>query len=196
MLDVLTSAGFDARPAVSGEAAVAAVAEREPDVIVLDIRLPGISGYEVCRRVREEHGNRIGIMFISGFRADSLDRVAGLLIGADDHLAKPFAPDELIARVRRIALRGQDSLDEPAAGNGSIGHHGRDGSGYGLTDREHEVLDLLASGLDQRAVALRLVVSHSTVATHIQHILDKLDVHNRAQAVALAHREGLVDPGH
>jgi DNA-binding NarL/FixJ family response regulator len=201
IVSVLASAGFDAHSAKSGESALAAVAELRPSAVVLDVQLPGISGYEVCRRIREERGDEIGIIFVSGIRPDPIDRVAGLLLGADDYLAKPFVPDELTARVRRLVSRsaGHASSNGHASENGrQNGRNGHAGAaratGYGLTDRELEVLDLLANGLDQPDVARKLVVSTSTVATHIQHILGKLDVHNRAQAVALAHREGLVDP--
>jgi DNA-binding NarL/FixJ family response regulator len=198
MVSILTAGGFDARSVASGEDALAALPTLRPSTIILDIRLPGISGYEVCRRVREDYGEEIGIVFVSGVRAEPIDRVASLLIGADDHLAKPFAPDELTARVRRLGARRADSSAHPEPPRSSHnGHRSRTPLGgteeYGLTGRELEVLDLLASGYDQADVAERLVVSRSTVATHIQRILGKLEVHNRAQAVGLALREGLVE---
>lgn len=195
IVSILTAGGFDARAVACGEEALEMLATMKPRAIVLDISLPGISGYEVCRRVREEHGDDIGIVFVSAVRADAIDRVAGLLIGADDHLAKPFVPDELTARVRRLVSRRAEN-GTGADGANHNGHRARTSrvraDPYGLTDREFEVLGLLASGYDQPDVAERLVVSRSTVATHIQRILGKLEVHNRAQAVALALREGLV----
>ena len=115
-------------------------------------------------------------MFVSGERVEPCDRVAGLLLGADDYVVKPFAPDELIARVRRLVVRS--ASDEPGALRSK------------LTRREQEVLQLLASGLTQPEIARELVISSSTVASHIEHILDKLGVHSRAQAVALALRSG------
>lgn len=198
MVSILTEGGFEARSVTSGEEALAALPTLRPSTIVLDIQLSGISGYEVCRRVREDYGEEIGIVFVSGVRAEPIDRVASLLIGGDDHLAKPFVPDELTARVRRLGVRRAENgaLREPSRSN----HKGRRSHApqvraeeYGLTERELEVLDLLASGYDQPDVADRLVVSRSTVATHIQRILGKLEVHNRAQAVGLALREGLVE---
>ena len=60
---------------------------------MLDVQLPGMSGYEICRELRDEFGEGLPILFVSGFRTESLDRVAGLLVGADDYLVKPFAPD-------------------------------------------------------------------------------------------------------
>jgi DNA-binding NarL/FixJ family response regulator len=160
------------------EALEAALAER-PKLVVLDIDLPGASGYEICRALRDVYGEDLPIVFVSGRRIEQLDLVAGLLIGADDYLVKPFAAAELLARVRRHLSRA------PRGPNG--------GAGGRLTLREQEILDLLATGLDQRAIAERLVISPKTVATHIQRILGKLGVRSRAQAVAYAHRHGLVD---
>jgi DNA-binding NarL/FixJ family response regulator len=100
-----------------------------------------------------------------------------LLLGADDYLAKPFAPDELLARVRRLVQRAlPPSLTIPSV----------------LTKRELEVLGLLAEGLAQREIATRLTISEKTVGSHIERILSKLGVRSRAQAVALAFREDLV----
>jgi DNA-binding NarL/FixJ family response regulator len=108
--------------------------------------------------------------------------VAGLLLGADDYLVKPFEADELLARLRR-SLRRHKVL--------RAFRNGAPSPLAALTVRESEVLALLAEGLTQAEIATRLVLSPRTVGTHIQHILSKLEVHNRAQAVALALRNGL-----
>jgi DNA-binding NarL/FixJ family response regulator len=144
---------------------------------VLDVRLPTLSGYEVCRALKEEQPG-IGVLFVSGERVESFDRVAGLLIGGDDYLVKPFAPDELLARLRLVIRHGG------AARTGGL---------RGLTRRELEVLRHLADGLGQVEIAERLVISPKTVGTHVEHILQKLGVRSRAQAVAVAYREHLVD---
>jgi DNA-binding NarL/FixJ family response regulator len=199
---ILRAAGFETRALSGAEAARSAVNGEAPAAVILDVSLDGITGYEVCRRLRDAHGDEVGIIFVSGERTEPIDRVAGLLLGADDYLAKPFVPDELTARVLRLVRRNGH---RPATGatngrssNGST-HNGNGNHAiaagrrpYQLTRRELEVLRLLADGLDQAEVAEELFVSTTTVATHIQRILGKLDVHNRAQAVALAHREGLV----
>lgn len=126
-------------------------------------------------RLRDEFGEGLPILFVSGFRTEALDRVAGLLVGGDDYLVKPFAPDELIGRVRVLTRRRGLS----------------NGSSWGLTRREDEVLRLLASGLRQEEIASRLVVSPRTVGAHIQNVLRKMGATSRTQAVALAYRRDL-----
>jgi len=155
-----------------------------PALAVLDVNLPRVTGYEVCRGLRELMGASVAIMFISGYRSESLDRIAGLLIGADDYIVKPFDPGELVARARALLARR-------SAWNG---HHGAGETKMtdALTAREREVLVLLASGSTQDDIASSLVVSPKTVATHIQRTLTKLGVHSRAQAVAVAYRAGLL----
>jgi two-component system phosphate regulon response regulator PhoB len=179
MAGLLEEAAYHTIEAGSGEDGLEAVADGRLDLALLDIDLPGLSGYEVCRRLREQLGPQLPIMFVSGSRVEPLDRVAGLLIGADDYLVKPFAPEELLARVRALLRRSQ--LTKTGGTNG-----------VGLTTRELEVLNLLAEGRSQSEIAGDLVISPKTVATHLERILGKLGVHSRAQAVALAYREGLL----
>jgi len=182
VVSIAKEAGYDVVRASRGEDALHLAREDPPDVAVLDIGLPGISGYEVCRRLREDHG-AIGIIFVSGTQTGTLDRAAGLLIGADDYLVKPFAPDELLARIRAL-LRHRKALDSALRGQMS--------GGSALTAREREVLALLGDGVSGRSIAEKLVISPKTVAAHIDHILRKLGVHSRAQAIAVAYRDGLL----
>jgi DNA-binding NarL/FixJ family response regulator len=185
--DLLERAGFDVVEAADGEAALSVAALQRPELVLLDVCLPRASGYEVCRELRDRFGDSLGIIFVSGERIESIDRVSGLLLGADDYLAKPFDPDELLARVRTVLRRVAGHAEN---GNGkALGNAVADAE---LTPRELEVLQLLAEGLTQAQIASQLVISPRTVGTHIQNLLGKLDVHSRAQAVALAHRLGLV----
>ena len=178
MATILRGTDHQTIEAECGLAAVALAEECPPDVAVVDIDLPGLSGYEVCARLRNLYGEGVAIMFVSGVRTEPFDRAAGFLIGADDYLVKPFAPEELIGRVRALLRRrrvGQITNGAPT-----------------LTERELEVLRLLADGLPQPEIAVALSISSKTVATHIEHVLSKLGVHSRAQAVAAAYRDGLL----
>jgi DNA-binding NarL/FixJ family response regulator len=181
--EILQRAGFVVREAEDGEQALTTAQERQPSLVVLDVCLPGISGYEVLRALQDTVDPHLPVVFMSGDRTDKNDRISAMLLGADDYLIKPFAPDELLARIRR-------SLARPANGNGGVSQHSPSPL-MSLTPRELEVLDLLTKGLNQTDIAVRLVLSSRTVGTHIQHILTKLDVHSRAQAVAVALRNGL-----
>jgi DNA-binding NarL/FixJ family response regulator len=175
--DVLERVGHLTSCVETGEEALAAVRGDTPSLVVLDVCLPGISGYEVCRELRDRFGDDLPIVFVSSARTESYDRVAGLLVGGDEYLVKPVAPDELVIRVARLIRRSVPLNSRVTAKR---------------TRREVEVLRLLAQGLSGRDVAERLVLSPKTVSTHIEHILDKLGVQNRAQAVALAFRLDLV----
>jgi two-component system nitrate/nitrite response regulator NarL len=174
---LLDAAGYEVVQVGSGEEVLQAVKEVTPCVVLLEIPLGSLSGYEVCRALREE-ASRIPVVFVSGSRTESYDRVAGLLVGADDYVVKPYAPDELLTRVRALVRRSQPLTDSVSAK---------------LTKRELEVLRLLADGLRQDEIAERLFISRKTVGTHIANILRKLGVHSQIQAVALAHREELLD---
>ncbi len=185
--ELLERRGFDVAEAADGEAALSAAALRRPELVLLDVCLPRASGYEVCRELRDRFGDSLGIIFVSGERIESIDRVSGLLLGADDYLSKPFDPDELLARVRTVLRR----VSRPSSnGHGKVVASSIPDAE--LTPRELEVLQLLAEGLTQSQIARQLVISPRTVGTHIQNLLGKLDVHSRAQAVAHAHRAGLV----
>jgi DNA-binding NarL/FixJ family response regulator len=174
---VLQKAGYDVVEADTGDDAIEAARRELPRLVVLEVTLPGLSGYEVCHQLREEFGEGLPIIFVSGERTEAFDRVAGILIGADDYLVKPFAPDELLARVRRL-----ERSRAPVAPSVALR----------LTARENEVLRLLAEGLEQEQIAGQLFISRRTVGTHIENITRKLGVRSRAQAVALAYREDLV----
>ena len=181
--NLLRRIGFETAEAATGPEALEHVARLHPALVLLEVNLVEVNGYEVCRELRDEYGDDIAVIFISGERTTSADRVAGLLVGADDYIVKPFDEDEFLARIRS-SLRRSVSLnaDEDA-----------ESAWTSLTTREREVLRLLARGLNQQDIAGKLFISPKTVGTHIQRVLAKLGVHSRAQAVALAHTTGLAD---
>jgi len=149
--DYLESHGFELLAAHDGLAGVALALADEPDLIVLDLMLPGIDGLEVCRRLRRS--SRVPILMLTA-RGEDTDRIVGLEMGADDYLPKPFNARELLARIRAILRRSDgEATDE----GGSIVHAGRlrvdsgkreatlDGQAVELTTAEFEILHALAS---------------------------------------------------
>jgi DNA-binding NarL/FixJ family response regulator len=175
----LRRAGFDVKETAGGDEALEIAKRYALAAVVLEVSLTGLSGYEVCRAIRSEVDPDLPILFASGMRTESFDRVAGLLLGADDYLVKPVATDELLTRIRALVRRTAISAGAPP--------------GRSLTPRELQILGLVAEGLRQQEIADRLYISSKTVSTHIEHILRKLGVRSRAQAVAVAFRDRLLD---
>ena len=155
------------------------VVERETaGIVVLDVALADGSAYECCRALREQYGEGLPIVLVSEHRIDPSDEVAGLLLGADEYLAKPVHADIFSARMRRLLVRVQPSAIRRSP----------------LTPREDEVLALLATGVGAAEISSRLHITPKTTATHIEHILAKMGAHSRAEAVAFALRDRLVNP--
>jgi DNA-binding NarL/FixJ family response regulator len=179
--ELLQRIGLEVVEAEDGDTALRSAARQPPSLVLLEVTLPRVGGYEVCHELRERYGEDLPIAFVSGTRVESTDRTVGIMLGADDYITKPFDPDELLARVRRLLRRGRSAVEAPR----------RRTPFAELTTRELEVLELMAGGFEQAEIANRLVISPRTAGTHIQHILEKLDVRSRAQAVALAHMRGV-----
>jgi DNA-binding NarL/FixJ family response regulator len=174
-------AGYAVEDTGRGEEALAAARKKRPGLVLLDVGLPDVSGFEVCQQLRDEFGDDVPIVFVSGDRTAPVDRAAGFLVGGDDYLVKPVDRDELLARARRLISRSRRGhLRQRGSDNGS------------LTRRELQVLTLLAEGLGSKAIAQELVISPKTVASHVQRILAKLGAHTRAEAIAIAYRDGFV----
>jgi DNA-binding NarL/FixJ family response regulator len=177
--EALSRAGHSTAEVADGDEALAVAEQRRPALVITEVLLPGISGYELCRAVKDRYGPRVPVILVSDRRTEPADRVAGFLIGADDYVSKPVLAAELVLRVRHL-------LAGPGAG--ALGGVEK------LTPREREVMTLLAQGLSQVEIANRLVITQRTVGKHVEHILSKLRVHTRAQAVALALRSSAVGP--
>jgi DNA-binding NarL/FixJ family response regulator len=175
---LLERIGCAVREAPTGEEALRAARAERPSIVVLNVDLPGLSGYEVCRELREEFGETLPIIFISATRILPADEIAGLLVGADDYMIKPISADRFLARVRRNLARAPAPRPETT-----------------LTPRENEVLGLLVAGRRVSEIAADLCISAKTASAHIEHILHQLGVHTQAQAVALALRDGLIRGG-
>ncbi|MDA0160948.1 response regulator transcription factor [Solirubrobacter ginsenosidimutans] len=186
----LQRAGYETRAASDGFAAMDAVGEKSPDLIVLDLMLPGIDGLEVMRRVRDRPDRKSAIILLTAKGAEA-DRVIGLRLGADDYVVKPFSPAELVARVDAVLRRVDHvAVGEPALTfeNLEIDPAGRavrrDGEPVQLTAREFDLLLFLARH-PQQAFTREQLMDHvwkyafysdtSTVTVHIRRLRAKLE---------------------
>jgi DNA-binding response OmpR family regulator len=187
----LQRAGFDTRVAGDGFEALALAAKQAPDLVVLDLMLPGIDGLEVMRRLRQDHPGRLAVILLTAKDAES-DRVIGLQGGADDYVAKPFSPSELVARVQAVLRRSAAASpgDPPLEVAGvHIDPAGRRvlvrGAEVSLTQREFDLLAFLARHPGQVFSRDRLMDAvwrlpvysdTSTVTVHIRRLRAKVEV--------------------
>ncbi|MFR9795526.1 response regulator [Streptomyces sp. MS06] len=203
----LAEAGFDVvATAADGEQAVRRARAAAPDVLVLDLNLPAKPGVQVCKEVvAADPRLRVLVLSASGEHADVLEAVKS---GATGYLVKSASTGELLDAVRRTAVgdpvftpglaglvlgeyrRLASDGPAPAAGTEAAAAPGAPGTPR-LTDRETEVLRLVAKGLNYKQIAERLVISHRTVQNHVQNTLGKLQLHNRVELVRYAIETGL-----
>lgn len=181
--------------ASDGAAAAALVRRIRPDVVLMDIRMPGTDGIAATREIRADAGCRdVAILMLTTFDTDE-EVLGAMRAGADGYLLKDTAPEPLRAAVQ-AAARGEPVLS-PEVARRVMGHAAAaprpvaDPRLERLTAREREVLAALADGDDNTAVARALSLSPETVRTYVHRILTKLDAASRAQLVAIAHRSGL-----
>jgi DNA-binding NarL/FixJ family response regulator len=170
------------------------VAAEKPDVVLLDVRLRGTSGLDLCTEIRARVPD-CKVVFLTVYD-DEQYLYQALRVGAAGYLLKRIRGGELVDHLRRIC-EGEVLIDPALAGRVALSaarlHSGEfwPGAHLGLTQRESEVLSLLVAGLTNRAIAAKLVVSEETVKTHSRGIYRKLGVSDRAAAVAVALREGV-----
>jgi DNA-binding NarL/FixJ family response regulator len=184
--------------AADGLEAVKAVEELRPDVVLMDIRMPKLDGLEATRRILARPEPRPQVVVLTTFDLDAYVYEA-LRAGASGFLLKDAPEDQLVAAIRIAADGG--AMFSPSVTRRLIEEFSRRASpepppGLAeLTPREREVLRLLARGLSNQEIAAELVVSEHTAKTHVAHILSKLGLRDRIQAVVLAYETGLVRPG-
>jgi len=184
--------------AASGEATIALAHELVPDVILMDIKMPAVSGIEATRRILQENPH-IGIILVTMYD-DPESAFAGMRAGARGYVLKEAEPDELLRAVE-AAQRGEVMLC-PIIAEKVLEHFRsgllpkQPGLPYdALSQRELEVLQHAAEGLSNKQIAERLVISEKTVKNHVANIFSKLHVNDRTQAVLYALRQGLVRIG-
>jgi DNA-binding NarL/FixJ family response regulator len=190
---LLQEHGFEiAGEATSGEAAVGLVLEVEPDVVVMDLHMPGMSGVETTRRL-SERGSPARILVLTVSTADS-DVVEAMVAGACGYLLKDTSPDQIAAGVRAAAV-GESMLSASIAAqlvDRVRGARPAPPDAVNLSKREIEVLTLVAHGRDNAQIAERLVISPMTAKNHVSNILAKLGVDSRVEAAIYAVRAGMV----
>ena len=181
-----------------GREALQRARELEPDVVLMDIRMPELDGLEATRRLLSEDGHA-RVLILTTFDADEYVYEA-MKAGASGFLLKDVRPEQLAEAVRVVAAGEallapaitrrliEDFVRRPAPGSGAPAEVAE------LTEREVEVVKLVARGLSNADIAAELFVGEATVKTHMTHILRKLQLHDRVQAVVLAYECGLVQP--
>ncbi|HEY3725832.1 MAG TPA: response regulator transcription factor [Solirubrobacteraceae bacterium] len=192
--------------ASSGEEAIALVDSHEPDVVLMDLRMPRVDGIEATRRLRDRHPD-VRVIALTTY-ADDESVLGALRAGARGYLTKDASGQDIRAAI--VSVAGGDAALDPAVQHhvvaaladqraGEVQGDARVGASDpelpdGLTPREAEVLMLIAAGLTNAEIAQRLVVSPTTIKSHINHLFAKAGIRDRAQAINYAYRNGLAQP--
>ena len=183
--------------AADGDEAVALVGALTPDVVLMDIRMPVVDGIEATKRITAQ-GSIARIVILTTFDLDEYV-FSALRAGASGFMLKDATAEEIVRSIR--VARSGDALLAPSVTRRLIerfsGHLPKVESRQlrSLTEREREVLLLVARGMSNTEIARRLFLGETTVKTHVAHMLDKLDLRDRVQAVVLAYESGLIEPG-
>jgi DNA-binding NarL/FixJ family response regulator len=191
--------------AADGEAAVRLARRFRPDVVLMDVRMPGLDGLEATRQLLEPDGREAAgtpprVVILTTFDLDEYV-YAALQSGASGFLLKDVSPEHLVGAVRTVAVG--DALLAPSITRRLVERYARPSAGVEvapaalgtLTPRETDVFRLVARGMSNAEIADQLIVSEATVKTHVAGVLAKLGLRNRAQAVVFAYESGLVQAG-
>lgn len=179
---VLRGEGFEVRTARGGREALGMIAQDAPDLIVSDVRMPGMDGYELARRLRSTAGfSLIPIVFLSA-KDETTDRIEGFRSGVDVYLSKPFEPDELIAVIRNILQRLERTHSAIAT---LVGNETAEETTFvrdeELTEAEWRIAEAVSRGLSNKEIAAELGLSVRTIENHVSHILAKKRFANRVE---------------
>jgi DNA-binding NarL/FixJ family response regulator len=185
--------------AEDGAQSVAEAAKLQPDLVLMDIQMPGMNGLEATRQIVKQSGGKVKVLILTTFERDDYIFEA-LRAGASGFILKNASPEDLLEAVRVIAEG--NALLAPSVTRRIIGEFARSPAQSNLkaeleklTQREIDVLKLIARGKTNSEIAQELVVSEATVKTHVSNMLTKLDLRDRAQAVVFAYESGLIQAG-
>lgn len=179
--ETLRDEGYDVVTARRGRDALVRVAEALPDLIISDIRMPGMDGYQLARHLRSApHTRLVPIVFLTA-KDETADRIAGFRSGVDAYITKPFEAEELIAVVSGILDRVQRTHGDLARLFGENEEKATFARDEDLTDAEWRVAEAVAHGSSNKEIASELDLSLRTVEGHISHILDKKNLNNRVE---------------
>ena len=179
----LKAENYEVSTARSGHEALMQLAESVPDLIISDIRMPGMDGYKLARQLRGSPRTAlVPIVFLTA-KDETADRIEGFRAGIDAYLTKPFEPDELIAVVNAILSRVERTHSQIArlVSSGNVEEPSLGFQDEALTDAENRVALAVSRGLSNKEIAAELEISVRTVENHISHILDKKGFSNRVE---------------
>jgi DNA-binding NarL/FixJ family response regulator len=176
--------------ASGGKEALVVIAEHKPDVVLLDVNMPGMSGVETLSSMRRSHIEAQVLMLTISQHEEDL--IGSIRAGASGYLLKNAEPETLRQTILQVAAGKSVLAPEVTSQVFRLVRSGQVGSTSVLSEREIEVLRILAQGFTTAQTASELVISENTVKTHVRHILNKLEVGNRAEAVAKATQLGLI----
>lgn len=192
----LRSHGYDVISAASGAEALNLLGDRSVDVVVSDILMPEMSGFEFCRKLRERpNGQLVPFIFLSSL-GELNDRVQGYELGADDYLVKPFHSQELLAKIQAALARSErlKNAMQQVAKEGLEGG-AQEPEPLPLSPAEEKVFWEVVQGFTNKEIADNLYISPRTVQTHLSRIMTKLGFTNRSQIVRFAFEHGYTQPG-
>jgi len=172
--------------ASDGRAAIELAERRKPNVVIMDVRMPGLDGLDATKELLEKEPNAAVLIFTAYSERSLLAR--GLESGAKGYILKEAPHETLVRAIEKVA--GGDSFIDPALMPAFLSGKDREDM---LTAREREILQLLADGMSNADAAQRLFISQETVKSHVRHILAKLEADTRTHAVAIALRDAIID---
>ena len=207
--EYLELSGYSVMTADDGQEALAMIEEYHPDLMVTDIVMPRMNGYELVRRLRQHPAFRLLPVILLTARIKTQERILGYQSGCDLYLPKPFELEELAAAIRNLLERAQiiqseygffpqenlgtsPSITKATEADKSQSDHIQK-SPIELTPREQEVLELLTHGFSNAEIGQQLYLSSRTVEKHVSSLLKKTDTSNRAELVRFAFKHGLVE---